>query len=609
MSDTQTMDLFTTQIEKQEEYTNQLEAKGENSFSLVAAEAFVKSMRDSGYKSTATALDELVDNADEAGASQVDIVYTKDGRYVSDLAVVDNGHGMTPTMIRAAVLWGGTHRWNSREGFGRYGFGLPSAAVSITKHYEVYSKTEGGEWHYVPIDIEAIARGEFTNEDGVVVPPKPEPAQLPDFVKQHLGDRLPMDHGTVVFLKNPDRLSSGFKTHQAFHRNMMHNLGRIYRGMLRDLEIYVGTPSEGQKVQPVDPLFLMPNARGYDAGNGVFAEELDPMRFTVENSETGEEGTVTIRFSHMPPTFQHKDPDNPTRGEEIPERFKVMKDANAFFLVARAGREIDTVTTLKFPKESENYTLVNYDRNWAIELNFDPVLDEEFGITVNKQQVTLTNRMWQILDKEGLPAAIRNLRKLGKEARNKQKADEDKERPKPSEKIMEESEKFRTRPKKSTEEQKKKAQERVEKDAEKIASETDRPTEDVVEEIVEETQEKPYEVHFEELKGAPFYRTEQYGGQVRLYINTSHRFYSDVYAQLSDDSARDRRLKIALELLLFVLGSCELEAPNKDKAEFYLNERMEWSRRYGNTLSLLDDIDSILDAESAREEMAELFAE
>ena len=44
---------------------------------------------------------------------------------------------MEPDMIRAAVLWGGTHRPNDRRGFGRYGFGLPSAAVSVTRRYHV----------------------------------------------------------------------------------------------------------------------------------------------------------------------------------------------------------------------------------------------------------------------------------------------------------------------------------------------------------------------------------------------------------------------------------------------------------------------------------------
>ena len=38
---------------------------------------------------------------------------------------MDNGHGMKPEMLPYAIAWGGTHRFNNRRGFGRYGFGLP----------------------------------------------------------------------------------------------------------------------------------------------------------------------------------------------------------------------------------------------------------------------------------------------------------------------------------------------------------------------------------------------------------------------------------------------------------------------------------------------------
>jgi len=605
MSENQTMDLFKSKVEEQEEYVEELESRGESSFSLVAARAFVEGMRDSGYKSTATALDEMIDNSEEAEASRVDVIYTKEGQNVSNIAVVDDGHGMTPKMIRAAVLWGGTHRWNSREGLGRYGFGLPSAAVSITKHYEVYSKVTGGDWHRVVIDLDEVAEGALTNADGVVVAPEPEVAELPGFVQDHLEDQLPVEHGTVVFLRNPDRLSAGFKAYYAFHRNLMRNLGTVYRDMLRDLDLSVGEPGSVQNVEPVDPLFLMPSAWGYDVGNEIFAEELEPIQFEVENPETGRTGNVQIRISYMPPGFQEENPVDPTDSSRVDERFRVMKDNNSFFIVNRAGRQIDRVDNLRFPSDRDNFTLVNFDRNWAIEVNFDPVLDEQFGITVNKQQVTLTDRMWQILKNHNLPATIRTLRKRFKEDRQERRGKEEEARSKASEKVMADADKFRTKPRKRTQEQKEKAKKRVKKDAQERASQTGQDPKDVERKLLEETFEKPYEVIFESLKGAPFYRAEQYGGQVRLYINTSHRFYSDVYSLLSDEDVRDRRLKVALELLLFVLGACEVEVTSEEREKFYISERQEWSTRYRKVLGLLDDIDSITDIESAAAEREE----
>jgi hypothetical protein len=74
-----------------------------------------------------------------------------------------------------------------------------------------------------------------------------------------------------------------------------------------------------------------------------------------------------------------------------------------------------------------------YDRNWAVELDFDPELDEEFGITVNKQQASLSERAWQALMDNALPSIIKNdLRKSFKKAKDEEKAKTDAGLPKQS---------------------------------------------------------------------------------------------------------------------------------------------------------------------------------
>ena len=112
------------------------------------ANAFVKGMRDIGYKSTAFALDELIDNSIQAGARKIHVAFGYAGKGSEKkpdmLAIVDDGHGMDPLMVRASVIWGGTHRHNDRTGFGRYGYGLPSACVSIGRRYSVFSKVADG---------------------------------------------------------------------------------------------------------------------------------------------------------------------------------------------------------------------------------------------------------------------------------------------------------------------------------------------------------------------------------------------------------------------------------------------------------------------------------
>lgn len=583
-----------TDLDLQHKYVEKLKQGGEKSFALIAADAFVRGMRDSGYKSTATALDELVDNAIQAQATRIDVVYAIQKAQgsqseISSVAVVDDGHGMEPDMIRAAVLWGGTHREDDRRGFGRYGFGLPSAAVSITDHFEVYSRVKDGNWYRVRIDLREICEGRLTNSQGLVIAPEAEKVPLPKFVAEHLGKRS-LEQGTIVVLDAPDRLTSGFRKPSTFHANVMEHLGLIYRGLLNRCSIHVNN----KKVDPVDPLFLDPSARFYDVGNNILAEGRDRLVFDASGHD-GNVGQVRIRFSYLPPGFQNG-PEKP-----LNERFGVMKDNNAYLIVTRAGRQIDLAMRPHYAGDKYDMTIVNYDRNWAVELDFDPILDEEFGITVNKQQVTISERMWQILEAQGVPQIIeKDLRQRFSKERNDKKAKNEADQTKTSEAIMAEAEKFQPKSIDIPAEKEDKANQRLLQDAEKRADETKRSKEEVVEEILAEASARKYEVRFESLEGAPFFRTEQYGPQKRLFINTRHRFYTDLYGGAESTG----RVKTALELFIFAIGSCELESSG-DREIFYRQERRLWSDRLDIALELLDRRDSVLDADSARAERAE----
>lgn len=587
---------LTSDLEAQHVYVEKLKKSGERGFQLIATSAFVEGMRDSGYKSTATAIDEFVDNAIQAQATRVDVAYevvNPEGNQhdLGSIALIDNGHGMEPEMIRAAVLWGGTHRQNDRSGLGRFGFGLPSAAVSITRRFEVYSKVKGGEWHRVCVDLDDICTGKHTNNDGLVIAPDKEKAKLPAWVADALGKRT-LDCGTVVVLVNPDRMSTGFRKPTSFHTKMMEHLGLIYRGILSRCALHVGD----QRVGPVDPLFLDPNARFYDVGNGVVAEGREALQFTMKNSRTGAEGAVRCRFAYMPPAFQRAG-DGGTN-----ERLKIMKENNAYFIVTRAGRQIDLVTRTNYPKDELNAGILSiFDRNWAIELDFDPELDEEFGITVNKQQVSLSERTWQALMDNGLPSIIKNdLRKSFKKAKDEEKAKEDTNAPKQSEQVMAEAEKFAKKRAPLPDSKKEQARRKVEAAAEKEAEETAKPKEEVEKKLLEQAQAKRNVILFESLEGAPFYRPDLFGPQTRVWINTRHRFYTEVYDGLKNVP----RVRASVELLLFTLAAEELTADG-DRDVFYKQERKQWSDRLEVLLQLLDRKSPLEEEQSAVDELKE----
>lgn len=579
--------------EQQHNYVENLKKMGDVGFSLVATETFVESMRDSGYKSTATAIDEFIDNAIQAAATRVDVLYEIAGKDIASITVVDDGHGMEPDMIRAAVLWGGTHRANDRKGFGRFGFGLPSAAVSISKHYEVYSRTDGNGWHRVVIDLPEIVAGKYRNDQGIVVAPPSTKADIPDMIKKYLGKRE-LKHGTVIHIVNPDRLTGGFRKQAGFHRNMMEHLGLIYRHTMRSCPIYFN----GDKVQPVDPLFLDPTSRYYDIDNGVLAEGRDELRLEVKTPDGERTGKLTVRFSLLPPPKFQRNAD----GSLNKERWGIMGDTHAYFIVTRAGRQIDLIRNANFPKEDFNKVLLNYDRNWAVELDFEPVLDEDFGITVNKQQVTISDRMWAILQDQGVGAMVKSLWTDAEKMRKKAKTEEQpEEKTKASESTMSEAEKFFGNPVRTAPEKETKAKEKVLEEAKKKAKETGRPEEEHAKEFAQEIHERPYKVMFEHREGAPFYRLTLFGAQRQLFINTAHKFYMNLYA--GDGSSP--RIKSSLELLLFVLGSCEAEATG-DLEIFYQTERAEWSKRLNVALALLDRKEPTEEAEEAVEFSSEV---
>src|SRR5690348_12867537 len=113
---------------------------------LVADHQFILATRDTGYRSLANALAELIDNAVQAQASWVR-VFVRDapGDSQSDvaIAVLDNGYGMDRDKLWTALQFGGTERFGDRRGLGRFGMGLPNSSVSQSRRVEVYSWRAG----------------------------------------------------------------------------------------------------------------------------------------------------------------------------------------------------------------------------------------------------------------------------------------------------------------------------------------------------------------------------------------------------------------------------------------------------------------------------------
>lgn len=574
--------------ERQKAYVASIEKQGFD-YGLTVAHAFIESIRDLGYKSTGTAVNENIDNAAQAGAENVHIGfgYREGSRKPISLAIMDDGIGMVPEMIRAATVWGGTDRHDSRDLYGRYGYGLPSSAVSQGRRFTVVSRIDDGPFWAVTVDLDEIAEGKFIENGRVQIPP-PVTAELPEFVTNYADETFPGGSAalrTVILWEKLDRLS--FTRSEYLENHLLETFGITYRNQLRNLNIIVN----GKAVEPVDPLFLTEGARHFDYDQDR-AEALEPVTFEVRDQETREsKGTVKVRFSVMPPTFGRIDKKGEARGKNANPRFPILQAHNGL-IVLRAGRQIDVVT------KGLPTSFGNNDRYVKVEIDFPPTMDEMFGVTTHKQQITLSARVIQLLDENKVWKNLDIMRKRWREMNADLNADWD-ETPKiedkrPSEKAMEDAAPLDAKAPPS-DRRTKEGEEGRDKAIDDLVDQGV-PREDA-ENIVETGEkERPFRVTMEQNPEGPFYRVDLRGKQVLLVINTKHRFYTDVYAAVK--GSEGARIRQALEVLLFVIGKCEIDADEQREA-FYKAERALWSTRLTTALTKLDTVmEAVPDAPS-----------
>lgn len=573
---------------------------------LMVGDAFVRGMRDIGYKSTAFALAELIDNAIQASASHIDIVFGFDkGAKPTKLAVVDDGHGMEPKMVRASLIWGAGTRATNRDGFGKYGYGLPSASVSQCARVTVYSKTSSGEWFRSYLDTDEIADGTWSKDNRIQMPVEVQ-EDPPEFVINELKARKRWDkfqQGTVIVWDRLDPNRIDYKRREELRNALVTSLGVVYRNFIVETPMTV----DGVAVEPCDPLFLTDGFRYYDLDEDR-AIGMPPATVEVKDKSTGKVvGKMRVRFSRMPATFfrkpELKRTNKPGRGGTN-ERLEIA-DANNGIIFLRNGRQIDV---LRPPRKFASINATT-DRFWAVEVDFDATLDDMFAITTSKQQVTPDERVWDMLrDKANMFAAIGEMRTAyGKEAKviaaEAEQAKEN-ERKRASVEAIEGAEKYRTTAKpKDTEQRRREAKQNLDNEAKKRATKAGVKTEVVEREIEAEREGVAHTVTTEDAPDAPFFRCVQEGGTRVLYLNAGHPFYTELYAGPQSNA----RLRAGLEVLLWTLGNAEVDAdPESDRRNFYRRERASvWTPALADALTVLKSISLVEGDENDPEDISQ----
>ena len=354
----------------------------------------VKSMRDNGYKNTAYALAELIDNSyqaiervqelETAHTGVIEVIIVEEWEKVSErtrrrptrIAVVDNGCGMTAQELRNALQFGNGSRLDDRKGIGRFGMGLPNSTISQCRRADVWTwQTGAGKALKSYLDLDEI------ETDAV----QDVPAAVKESVSSEWLELAPIIRsahcGTLVVWSKLDRLK--WRTAKSTVDNTEELIGRIYRKLIaKGLVLRLVIVSDGVRAEyPVrinDPLYLT-------APSGTPAP-FDAIPMFQPYGKTGRE-VFNVEFKgathEVAVTLSHaKDNARVLKGGDDAGNLSYGKHAreNVGVSIVRADRELllDTAWSNNDLRE----------RWWGAEISFPPSLDEVFGVTNNKQFAT-----------------------------------------------------------------------------------------------------------------------------------------------------------------------------------------------------------------------------
>ena len=230
----------------------------------------IDSMKDSGYKNTAYAIAELVDNSIQAGEStdgktEVEIILLEKKirhpnritKQIDKIAVYDNACGMDKETLRLALQFGGGTRKKAFEGIGKFGMGLPNSSISQCNKLEVWS-WQNNEIYYCYIDTEEISRGKMQE-----VPLPERQDKIPIDIRNKITGKIKAS-GTLIVWSELERLT--WKRHNAFFKHTEILIGRMYRYFIAEKQCSIRMIAydddevlENSHVRANDPLFLMKN--------------------------------------------------------------------------------------------------------------------------------------------------------------------------------------------------------------------------------------------------------------------------------------------------------------------------------------------------------------
>ncbi len=396
----------------------------DGSVPMINNEMYFDSIRSSGYNDTAMALGELIDNSLQAKATKVDVLIAESQNRVGragrrswqahEIAVLDNGVGMEPSLLQRALRLGDGEHKNDEYGMGKFGVGLPQASINQAKRIDVWSWQNG---------IESAKHAYIDGGDRewvkklAILPP--DDMEIPR--KWLDNSRISSKTGTLVVWSNLDRIT--WTKAQTIYRNSEFLVGRMYRNWLttdnpegkqKALIKLVSFDNSGREeretwiYKPNDPMYMLSRSSGMRSatkrnvrfeqwGEPIVLQYVVPLTKKNENGDeyiVEQEEEVTLKFSLA--SKELREPHNGTDAGNLDYGKHAKK--NIGVSVMRAGRELELETKFVTSKDPRN-------RWWGAEVHFSPGLDTVLGVTNNKQHAKrlsdFANKDWDDFEEDG----------------------------------------------------------------------------------------------------------------------------------------------------------------------------------------------------------------
>jgi len=288
----------------------------------------IEALRELGYDSYASVLD-LIDNCIDAQASNVAIIVSEE-RGDIQIVIEDDGMGMDEETLDEALRLGSETQHEAGD-LGKFGLGLVTASIGLSRRVEVFSRELDGQLFYGGFDLDEIVK---QNRFSKWVQPLSDVKLLSN------------TKGTQIRLSKTDRISN--RNVSTFSSTLRKQVGQVFRKFLKaGLKIRVN----GKLVEAIDPLMLA-----------------DPeTKLILETEIEVTEGvTAVIKAVDLPDYGQAGNRD---RG---------IIAQNSGFYILRNNRQIMEARKFDFYKEHPDYT------HFRAEILFDGAADPFFHTDVKK---------------------------------------------------------------------------------------------------------------------------------------------------------------------------------------------------------------------------------